>query len=63
MDRQDFDELGQLGDQIKDIVDRAVKSRDYQQMSQEIKKTVNKAVDTGSDAIKDALNSAFGNGQ
>lgn len=63
MDRQDFDELGQLGDQIKDIVDRAVKSRDYQQMSQEIKKTVNKAVDTGRDALKDALNSAFGNGQ
>ena len=63
-----FDELGELGDKIKKIIDTAVSTKDYRQMTEDIKQTVgqtvnnavNSAVDSGSEAIKNGLNSMFG---
>ena len=65
-----FDELGELGDRIKEIIDTAVSTKDYRQMTEDIKQTVgqtinstlNSAVDTGSEAIRNGLNSMFGSG-
>lgn len=67
---ENFDELGELGDRIKEIIDTAVSTKDYRQMSEDIKQTVgqtinstlNSAVDTGSEAIRNGLNSMFGSG-
>lgn len=67
---ENFDELGELGDRIKDIIDTAVSTKDYRQMTEDIKQTVgqtinstlNSAVDTGSEAIRNGLNSMFGSG-
>ena len=67
---ENFDELGELGDRIKEIIDTAVSTKDYRQMTEDIKQTVgqtinstlNSAVDTGSEAIKNGLNSMFGSG-
>lgn len=44
----------ELGDTIADIVDRAVKSKDYQRLNQTITQAVNKAVDSGSEAVRRA---------
>ena len=67
---ENFDELGVLGDRIKEIIDTAVSTKDYRQMTEDIKQTVgqtinstlNSAVDTGSEAIRNGLNSMFGSG-
>ena len=67
---ENFDELGDLGDRIKKIIDTAVATKDYRQMTEDIKQTVgqtvnsavNSAVDSGSEAIKNGLNSMFGSG-
>ena len=61
---ENFDELGELGDKIKKIIDTAVSTKDYRQMTEDIKQTVgqtvnsavNSAVDSGSEAIKNGLN-------
>lgn len=52
---QDWEELGR---NIQDIVDRAVKSQDYQKLNQTITQTVNRAVDLGSEAVRKAVDSA-----
>lgn len=65
---ENFNGLGELGEKLKDIVDAAVSSKDYRQMTQEIKQTVgetvnkavNSAVDTGGEAVKDGWNKMFG---
>lgn len=67
---ENFDDLGELGEKIKKIIDTAVSTKDYQQMTEDIKQTVgqtvnsavNSAVDSGSEAIKNGLNSMFGSG-
>ena len=67
---ENFDELGELGDRIKEIIDTAVSKIDYRQINEDIKQTVgqtinstlNSAVDTGSEAIRNGLNSMFGSG-
>ena len=67
---ENFDDLGELGDKIKKIIDTAVSTKDYQQMTEDIKQTVgqtvnsavNSAVDSGGEAIKNGLNSMFGSG-
>ena len=52
---QDWEELGR---NIQNIVDRAVKSQDYQKLNQTITQTVNKAVDLGTEAVRKAVDSA-----
>ena len=67
---ENFDDLGELGEKIKKIIDTAVSTKDYRQMTEDIKQTVgqtvnsavNSAVDSGSEAIKNGLNSMFGSG-
>ena len=67
---ENFDDLGELGDRIKKIIDTAVATKDYRQMTEDIKQTVgqtvnsavNSAVDSGSEAIKNGLNNMFGSG-
>lgn len=67
---ENFEELGELGEKIKKIVDDAVSSKDYRRMTQDIRQTVgetvnravNSAVDSGSEAIRNGLNSMFGAG-
>ena len=34
---ENFDELGELGDKIKKIIDTAVSTKDYRQMTEDIK--------------------------
>ena len=36
---ENFDELGELGDKIKKIIDTAVSTKDYRQMTEDIKQT------------------------
>ena len=65
---ENFDELGEFGDKIKKIIDTAVSTKDYRQMTEDIKQTVgqtvnnavNSAVDSGSEAIRNGLNNVFG---
>lgn len=52
MKNQDFYDLG---NQIQDIVQKAVDSSNYQELNQSIRKALNTAVDSGSQALKDAL--------
>lgn len=67
---ENFDDLGELGDRIKNIIDNAVSTRDYRQMTEDIRQTVgetvnsavNSAVDSGSEAIRNSLNNVFGTG-
>ena len=67
---ENFENLGDLGEKIKDIIDRAVSTKDYRQMTEDIRETVgetvnravNSAVDSGGEAIKNGLNSVFGTG-
>ena len=40
---ENFDELGELGDKIKKIIDTAVSTKDYRQMTEDIKQTVGTA--------------------
>lgn len=56
MDNHEFEDLGK---KIQDIVDNAVNSNSYHELSHTINQTVNKAIDSGSEALKNALNSVF----
>ena len=56
MDNHEFEDLGK---KIQDIVDNAVNSNSYHELSHTISQTVNKAIDSGSEALKNALNSVF----
>lgn len=59
MENKEFDELGQ---KIQDIIDRAVSSKNYQELNRNINKTVNKAIDSGSETLRKALDEAFRTG-
>ena len=48
-----------LEKKIQDIVDNAVNSNSYHELSHTINQTVNKAIDSGSEALKNAMNSVF----
>ena len=52
-------EFEDLGKKIQDIVDNAVNSNSYHELSHTINQTVNKAIDSGSEALKNAMNSVF----
>ncbi len=56
MDNHEFEDLGK---KIQDIVDNAVNSNSYHELSHTINQTVNKAIDSGSEALKNAMNSVF----
>lgn len=56
MDNNEFDDLGK---KIQDIIDNAINSNSYQELSHTINRTVNKAIDSGSEALKNAMNSVF----
>ena len=56
MDNHEFEDLGK---KIQDIVDNAVNSNSYHELSHTINQTVNKAIDSGSEALKNALNSVL----
>lgn len=56
MDNHEFEDLGK---KIQDIVDNAVNSNSYHELSHTISQTVNKAIDSGSEALKNAMNSVF----
>lgn len=49
MDNHEFEDLGK---KIQDIVDNAVNSNSYHELSHTINQTVNKAIDSGSEALK-----------
>lgn len=59
MKNQDFYDLG---NQIQDIIQSAVDSRNYQELNDTIRSALNTAVDNGSDALKDAFSGRFGSG-
>ena len=46
------DSLDDLGDAIDAIIDRAINSKDFQNLDETIRKAVNSAVDTGSEAVR-----------
>lgn len=52
------DSLDDLGDAIDAIIDRAVNSKDFQNLDETIRKAVNSAVDTGSEAVRRAAHTA-----
>lgn len=56
MDNNEFDDLGK---KIQDIIDNAINSNSYQELSHTINRTVNRAIDSGSEALKNAMNSVF----
>ena len=56
MDNHEFEDLGK---KIQDIVDNAVNSNSYHELSHTISQTVNKAIDSGSEALKNAMNSVL----
>ena len=56
MDNHEFEDLGK---KIQDIVDNAVNSNSYHELSRTIGQTVNKAIDSGSEALKNAMDSVF----
>ena len=56
MDNHEFEDLGK---KIQNIVDNAVNSNSYHELSRTINQTVNKAIDSGSEALKNAMNSVF----
>lgn len=51
---KDWEELGR---NVRDIVDQAVNSQDYQKLNEHIRQTVGRAVDMGGDAIRKAADS------
>lgn len=57
MDNREFDELG---NKIQDLIDQAIRSKDYQKLNQNINQTVNKAIDAGSEALRKALDDTVG---
>ena len=52
------DSLDDLGDAIDAIIDRAINSKDFQNLDETIRKAVNSAVDTGSEAVRRAAHTA-----
>ena len=52
---QDLDELGK---NIQELIDRAVNSRDYRQLSQTVRQSVERAVERGTETVRRAANSA-----
>lgn len=54
---QEWDELGR---NIQEIVDRAVKNKDFQKLNQTISQTVDQAVNKGSDALRKTLGNLGG---
>lgn len=52
------DSLDELGDAIDAIIDRAINSKDFQNLDETIRKAVNSAVDTGSEAVRRAAHTA-----
>ncbi len=56
MDNHEFDDLGK---RIQDIIDNAVNSNSYHELSHTINQTVNRAIDSGSEALKNAMSSVF----
>ena len=52
------DSLDDLGDAIDAIIDRAINSKDFQNLDETIRKAVNTAVDTGSEAVRRAAHTA-----
>ena len=59
MDNHEFEDLGK---KIQDIVDNAVNSNSYHELSHTINQTVNKAIDSGSEALKNAMIPSFERG-
>lgn len=51
-------DLDDLGDAIADIVDKAVKSKDFQELNKNITKVVGNAVDVGSASVRRAVRNA-----
>ena len=56
---QEWDELGR---NIQDIIDRAVKNKDFQKLNQTISQTLEQAVSKGSDALRKTLGNLSGQG-
>lgn len=52
------DSLDDLGNAIDAIIDRAINSKDFQNLDETIRKAVNSAVDTGSEAVRRAAHTA-----
>ena len=52
------DSLDDLGDAIDAIIDRAINSKDFQNLDETIRKAVNAAVDSGSEAVRRAAHTA-----
>ena len=52
------DSLDDLGDAIDAIIDRAINSKEFQNLDETIRKAVNSAVDTGSEAVRRAAHTA-----
>ena len=52
------DSLDDLGDAIDAIIDRAINSKDFQNLDETIRTAVNSAVDTGSEAVRRAAHTA-----
>ncbi len=48
-------ELEEFGKKVEEIIDSAINSSDYKQLSETINKAIEKAIDTGSQALRDAL--------
>lgn len=47
-----------LGRNVQDIIDRAVKSQDYQKLNQTIRQTVDRAMDLGGEAVRKAADAS-----
>ena len=54
-DNQKWDSLGR---DIRNVVDQAVNSRDYQQLNQTVRQVVEQVVDTGSETVKKILDNS-----
>lgn len=48
---QDWD-LDDLGERIQDMIDEAIRSRNYQELNRNVKQTVNRAMNTGAEAMR-----------
>lgn len=49
------DDLNKLGDQLQDIVQDAVDSKNFEQLNQTIRKTLNMSIDVGSQSVKSVM--------
>ena len=53
-----YQELDNLGRSIQEIIDKAINSQDYQELSRNIGRTIDNAINTGSQAVRNAVSSA-----